>query len=260
MTGLLWHGDPHWGVLSCFRRNNIPFSEDDENRLRNLLPRFIRAIDLQRHLEKLTHERDTAYRALDSFSLGVILTLEEGTIVHANEPAKEFLAEGDAIRAVDNRLALQDGADSQLVEYLKKQISRAAKLSTSHSSSNIATFQVPRHEGNFIWLSLAPLNNTPETFGGFLDLEVRQPTATVFILDPSRTPGLSPETLTIRFGLTSAESNLAVALANGASLQEAAALAGRSEATFRKHLQSIFTKTSTHRQSELVSLLLRRVA
>lgn len=60
------------------------------------------------------------------------------------------------------------------------------------------------------------------------------------------------------FGLTRAEARLALALAAGRSLAEAAELFGRKLSTIRSQLQQIFAKTGASRQAELVVLLLGR--
>jgi DNA-binding CsgD family transcriptional regulator len=59
-----------------------------------------------------------------------------------------------------------------------------------------------------------------------------------------------------RFGLTPAESNLLAALCGGASLIEASAHLGVARTTARTHLQRIFDKSGTHRQAELVRMVL----
>jgi DNA-binding CsgD family transcriptional regulator len=59
------------------------------------------------------------------------------------------------------------------------------------------------------------------------------------------------------FCLTSAEVRLTAALAEGTSLKEYAASAGITEGTARVQLKSVFAKTGTHRQAELVALFWR---
>jgi DNA-binding CsgD family transcriptional regulator len=51
------------------------------------------------------------------------------------------------------------------------------------------------------------------------------------------------------------EANLAVALASGRSLVDAADALGIAHNTARSHLRSIFAKTGVRRQSQLVHLL-----
>lgn len=71
--------------------------------------------------------------------------------------------------------------------------------------------------------------------------------------------GLQPtsETLKRLFGLTTAEAKLAAGLAAGWSTTEAAAHLRVTRSTVRSQLASIFMKTDTRRQGELVSLLSR---
>jgi len=57
--------------------------------------------------------------------------------------------------------------------------------------------------------------------------------------------------------LTQAESELVGQLARGHSLEEASRARGVSINTMRSHLKSVFRKTATNRQAELVQLVLR---
>jgi DNA-binding CsgD family transcriptional regulator len=59
-----------------------------------------------------------------------------------------------------------------------------------------------------------------------------------------------------RFGLTAAETGLAAEILNGNGRKAAARRRGISDATAKTQLSSIFEKTGTHRQAELVRLLL----
>lgn len=63
------------------------------------------------------------------------------------------------------------------------------------------------------------------------------------------------ETLRRRYGLTPSESMLALAIAEGLSLREAADMREITYETARSQLKSIFSKLGIHRQSQLVGLL-----
>jgi DNA-binding CsgD family transcriptional regulator len=65
------------------------------------------------------------------------------------------------------------------------------------------------------------------------------------------------ETLRQRFRLTPAESRLAITLAEGMGLRQAAERNGVRLSTARVQLKAIFWKTETHRQAEFVALLAR---
>lgn len=81
--------------------------------------------------------------------------------------------------------------------------------------------------------------------------------AMLFVLDPL--PG-QPDCgayLQRVFGLTPAERAVAIELLDGCGLKAAAERLGISIATARTHLSHIFAKTGTHRQAQLVRLLLQ---
>ncbi|RVB55460.1 helix-turn-helix transcriptional regulator, partial [Mesorhizobium sp. M7A.F.Ca.CA.002.03.2.1] len=57
------------------------------------------------------------------------------------------------------------------------------------------------------------------------------------------------------FGLTGQEASVALALASGLSLKEIAIRENMAYGTARVHLDKIFRKTDTQRQSQLIALL-----
>jgi len=70
---------------------------------------------------------------------------------------------------------------------------------------------------------------------------------------PTSRPGLIAQA----FGLTPAEARLVALLAGGVSVTDAADRLGIVRETARNQLKSVFAKTGTHRQPELVSLVLQ---
>ena len=71
--------------------------------------------------------------------------------------------------------------------------------------------------------------------------------------------GLCVNLLSQVFGLSPAEARLAAALADGLSPEQAARKLGIAKATVRSQLKGVFSKTETHRQSELVAVLSRLI-
>ncbi len=76
---------------------------------------------------------------------------------------------------------------------------------------------------------------------------------TFTVLEPS--PGPSANVLSKAFNLSPAEARLAVIIAKGVSLQQAAKELGIARETARNQLKAAFAKTGTHRQGELIALL-----
>ncbi|MEI9405634.1 helix-turn-helix transcriptional regulator [Mesorhizobium argentiipisi] len=77
----------------------------------------------------------------------------------------------------------------------------------------------------------------------------------VALLDRQPRTGPNPETLRKMFGLTGAETHLALRLASGDAPLEIAERSRLSRTTIRTQLASLFAKTETRRQAELVALL-----
>ena len=79
----------------------------------------------------------------------------------------------------------------------------------------------------------------------------------VILVDLDLSPALNRATVQDVFELTAAEADIATGLAGGKALAEIAIARGISIATARTQLASIFAKTHTRRQAELVALLTR---
>ena len=87
-----------------------------------------------------------------------------------------------------------------------------------------------------------------------------QPAAVVYIRDATGKSLASIAAAKQLFNLTPAETALAMELANGLSLEEAAEALSIRRNTARAHLRSIFSKTGVRRQTELVRIMLNSVA
>jgi len=68
---------------------------------------------------------------------------------------------------------------------------------------------------------------------------------------------ISEASLRSRFMLTPAEVQIALGIAEGKTLAAIAKMRGVAVSTARGQLKSVFVKTGTHRQAELVALLAR---
>jgi len=80
--------------------------------------------------------------------------------------------------------------------------------------------------------------------------------AVVMIIDPQDEPEPAAGLLRRLYRLTEAEGEVALHVMHGADLKQISEVLSISLTTVRTHLQHIFDKTDTHRQAELVRLLL----
>ena len=80
------------------------------------------------------------------------------------------------------------------------------------------------------------------------------PAAAIFVQDPTVAPPYPGEAFAKLYGLTGAELRVLLALTPGLSVKDAAAMLGVGEVTARTHLQHIYAKTGTSKQTELLNL------
>lgn len=78
----------------------------------------------------------------------------------------------------------------------------------------------------------------------------------VFVSDPDQTVAIDQEELQRLLQLTPAEAALVRSLVGGLSLEEASVALSVSLETVRTRLKDVFMKTNTHRQADLIRLVL----
>jgi len=81
-------------------------------------------------------------------------------------------------------------------------------------------------------------------------------TAAIFVQDPVVVPPLPGEAFAKLYGLTGSELRVLLAMAPGLSVKEAAEVLGIGATTAKTHLQNIYAKTSTSKQTELMQLFM----
>jgi DNA-binding CsgD family transcriptional regulator len=84
--------------------------------------------------------------------------------------------------------------------------------------------------------------------------------AAIVLADPDAVSSTPSQILAELYGLTNAEARIALKLSTGANLTRISEEFGISYETTRNHLKSIFAKTDTHRQAEVVVLCNKIVA
>ena len=167
-----------------------------------------------------------------------------GCVLDANAAAQQIF--DDEIFVRNRRLTVRDQQASSALEALADQL-RTTPDTAPLAATPIVVRRVARQPLVIRVLPVAGPARTP-----FLGARVL-----LVISDLHDRPQPQASVLAETFGLTPAESRLASLLAMGISIEHAADRLGLSRATVRNQLKSVFTKTGTHRQSELVALLSR---
>lgn len=187
-------------------------------------------------------------RLLDILSFGIVLVC--GTrIVFANRAAMAIHREDDGLAVA---AVLHTG--SHLVDKAIRALLDEACAAAQAGRDHLMSLSIPRpsRRRDFL-LTVCALPGDP----GQCDDDAR---AVVFISDPERRPAMPGQVLSSLFGLTPTETEVARALAQGRRTDEIAADLGIAQTTVAFHLRNLFDKTGTHRQADLIVLLLTGLA
>lgn len=179
--------------------------------------------------------------ALDQFPFGIVIIDQDHHVIHNNEPAGRLLADENVIINVHGKLRshIDSGAFTGMLESSLNQ----GDLSTPA----YVRLRTPRDQGEIQAWGI-PLLGAQEH---------NAKSAIIIINDPSLTTIAPSSLLRTLFCLSRKESQLAHALANGASIKQYCEHKFISQNTARSHLKSIYRKTSTNRQVDLIRLLSR---
>jgi len=232
------------GVVGNFRSE--PFEPEKVALVQRLAPHLTRALALNRRLAQLDGEKRGYEQAMEQIDAAIVILAESGEVCYANAHALQLLRGGNGLRIMHGRLA----AFSPLVDSRLAGAVRAA-LRLTHRRGDAVL--VPRdNELRPLLVRIMPFAQESDlTFGGFGSRAI------VLISDPESRPKSPAAEVLDAFGLTPSEKRLVNELVSGRSLKEAAETLNITRATSRNRLARIMSKTDTHRQSELIQLILR---
>jgi len=230
-------------------RSAREFDDHDEQIYQVVQPHLQRALEVTRKLGRASEEREALADSLDCLATGVVILDGEGRILLANRTATDLAAAGDGFALTRQGPA---AAHSNNTAALRKRIAEAASIDgTSRRDAPGQAVLLERPSGKKSFEALAvPLGRGNSLNGHGCGRVV------LFITDPEREASPPTEWLRQLYDLTCAEARLAVALANGASLTEAAEQFHVARNTVRTHLQRAMNKTGTCRQGELIRLVM----
>jgi DNA-binding CsgD family transcriptional regulator len=186
----------------------------------------------------------SAVNALNAIREPAIAIDRLGFVLEANAEA-EHLFDGD-LRIINRRLVVHDAEAKSGLEKLMDRL----RVTPDTATLPCEPIVVRRREKRPVILRVLPVHGAAKT--PFLGARV---ILTLTPVEPR--PGPNSATLVRAFGLTPAEVRVASIIARGISPEQAAEELGVTRITVRNQLKTIFGKTDTHRQGELVALLSR---
>lgn len=181
----------------------------------------------------------------------VILASVHGEVMHVNEAAKRMFEATDLIRIERGNLqmpskykeAFLDECEAMEIEIRKGTLNETSAFKTMQitTSNNDKTL--------YAFYTMLPPQRVMRAYG-------LRPLVMLFFYHPESAPKVDASILSAAFSLTPAECRIAILLAEGLSQKEISNKLNIKHDTVRKQLQSIYHKTSTNQQSELIRLML----
>jgi DNA-binding CsgD family transcriptional regulator/PAS domain-containing protein len=234
--------------MHASRKENTPSYQQRELSLFKLLsPHVCRVLAISDALDIRALRSEMLERTLDGLVAGVYLTARDGRVVYMNAAAERQIRTGNSIRIVNNRVFPSDPA---------------TRVALSKAIDDAARDDVDR-ETNEHSLAIPDVDGGPGYVATLLPVERGQrrdivapfaASVALFTKDPIEAPLMPGEAFARLYKLTGGELRVLLALNQGLGAKEAADMLGISEPTVRTHLQHIFSKTDTPRQSDLLRL------
>ena len=241
-------GAPPTSFLVAAPRRPEPFPTAERVKLLSgILPHLQQALLTQRRFAAVVERSADICGAFELMRHGVIIVGSKGQVITLNSSAEEILRSDDGLHIQSGRIG---SANARVAHELR----RACRIALVGGGSGVRgghwlRCERPSGKRPFV-IHVTPLHRAGD------GNEVRDPSALITIRDPERETE-PPATLLRRlYGLTTGEAEVTIRLARGDNLRDIAADLAVSYQTVRTHLQHIFDKTDTHRQAELVRLLL----
>lgn len=223
-----------------------PFDPEGVAMMQLLQPHLKLALQLGRRLATLERDRADALEALDLLDQGVFVVDGSCRILFASRCGERMLRACDGIVACGPILACELAKDTVR---LQRTVHRAVCGALASGGGPLA---LRRGSGSRPLSALvAPFRTARPTILG------ERASAIVIVRDPEPRQGQDDgSSFQAAYGLTAAEARVARAVGDCHGLAQVAATLGISLSTVRTLLQRAFQKTDTHRQTDLVRLML----
>lgn len=242
-------------IFSTLRtRQQGPMPAEGVALLDQLLPHLCRATRLTIRNFFYSTQALVGQALVSKLRQPVILMSPGGDVIHTNEAAGQLLARTSLVQVTGGKIVLAEPHGRELlrrvgeIEAQLKSADGAAGYRAQFQSLHVAG-DAAGSEALYAFFTVLPPEQMMGTFG-------LRPVVMLLFFHPESSPAIDPSLLFAVFGLTPAESRIAALLAEGLSLKEIARAQGTQHDTVRKQLRSIYQKTRTNRQPELVRLLL----
>jgi DNA-binding CsgD family transcriptional regulator/PAS domain-containing protein len=226
-----------------------PMDGEGARLLDMLVPHIQAALEIRHALGVTRQQLADAELMADASATASLLLTPQGEILHCNNAARLLLQVGDGLCEAHGMLR---AAEPKCREPLRKLLLQAVSSPFAQIGSQFG--MLPQRAMSLNRTSaLRPLQLMVSP--GPSDRSGNEETVLLLVTDPEKPVQLQDDLLRGHYGFTPAETEIANGLLTGFSLEEIAALRRVSAGTVRHQLKSMFSKTGTARQSDMVRLL-----
>jgi DNA-binding CsgD family transcriptional regulator/PAS domain-containing protein len=234
--------------LNIFRHKRFgEWTEENMALFGALHPHLIRSYRMGRRISANQYVGESLMQFLDRASWGVFILDRDRRVIYCNRPAQAFLAEESGLTLVGRRLSAHGSAEARRLHQLT---ARAAALDSEDRAGGSMALATPNRQRP---LALVAYPLQGERAAHF----PRTSAVVVSVTDLDASVSLPEKELRELFGLTQAESRVALALSEGLDPALVARRLCIALPTVRTHLAHIFDKTETSGQAALNGLLAR---
>ena len=212
-----------------------------------LSPHICRTLAISDALDIRTLNSQMLEATLDALVAGVYLVARDGRVVYMNAAATRQIKTGNALRIVNNRLLASDLQARQALARVTDE--KASETLDGESGGHSLPIPDPQGGGYVATLLRLDRGSRQSLMAPFAA------SVAIFVQAPARVPMMPGEAFAKLYRLTGGELRVLLLLAQGLRGKEAADMLGISEPTVRTHLQNIFSKTGTSRQTDVLRLL-----
>lgn len=223
------------------------FSYEELRVFDGFLPHLHRAVDLYTRLMQKRCEPAVERLVLERVNRGIIICDASFRVVFQNAKADEILGRNVGLWINDEGMLAANGSESARRFAILLSLAVEASIARQGLDDQVLSLA---HGRQRITLVVSPMLSGAGSGSSAQG-------ALVTLHDLSWSPEIKEDLLQNLFDLTDAEVAVASDLLHGQSLSDIAHTSGRSRETVKYHLKSIFRKTRTRRQGELVLLLSR---
>jgi DNA-binding CsgD family transcriptional regulator len=244
--------DVHASLWMARSDGKPDFSIHDVHGFAKLLPHVTRAMTVHHRIHQAEFQAEMAVGAFDRVAVGVVLLDLKGSPLMVNREAERIAAMKDGFVLLVDRLAAGRLSETEVLRGLVRRVGTNRPRRTRAGAGAV---RLSRPSGlPHYHVVVLPLPKRCQPSDG------KGAASVLFITDPERAQSPVDHLFGDLYDLTDAEVRLVTQLLEGGGLTAAAQRLGLSRNTVHSQLASVFQKTGTKSQSELLTLLLTSVA